>query len=103
MFWKNSYERAISGWTERQERKQTMDDWKKSTDPIQREIYLILPILKLLLVALIVYLFVLTISEGTFFIQNFNPKAVGTTETYKHKKEMIYASNNGSFIRQSHY
>jgi hypothetical protein len=92
MFWRNKYERAISGWNERQEKKQIIKDWKDRSDPIRIEIYSILPILKLFLVALIVYLFVLTISEGTFFIQNFDPKAVGETP-YKQKGYVTCQSN----------
>lgn len=77
MIWKNSYERAISGWSKRQERKQTTNDWFDQADPIKRQIYYILPIIKLVLIALITYLFVLTISEGIFTLQNVNTKAVG--------------------------
>lgn len=67
----------ISAWTKRQERKQILNDWLDNSDPIKKQIYYILPMIKLVLIALITYLFVLTVSEGIFTLQNVNDKAVG--------------------------
>jgi len=74
---KSSYEKAISGWGERQETKQMTNDWLKQSDPIKKQIYYILPMIKLVLIALFAYLFILTIAEGVFTLQNVNTKAVG--------------------------
>lgn len=77
MFFKNSYEKAISGWSERQQRKQMTNDWLEQTDPIKRYIYYTLPVLKLVLIALFAYLFVTTISEGCYLIRDLKNDTYG--------------------------
>lgn len=67
----------ISGQTEREERKQMKRDWLHQANPIERHIYYMLPMIKLVFIALFVYLFILTISEMIFTLQNANPKAIG--------------------------
>ena len=52
--------------------------WIENTDPIRLTTYYILLNVKYLVIALIVYLFVLTVTEGVFVLQNVNDNAVGT-------------------------
>jgi hypothetical protein len=49
-------------------------------DDIRREVYFLLFYVKLVLIALAVYLFVLTVSDGVFILQNIGDHAVGTIE-----------------------
>jgi hypothetical protein len=67
----------ISGQTKREEIKQMKNDWLHQANPIERHIYHILPMIKLVFIALFVYLFILTVSEMIFTLQSANPRAVG--------------------------
>ena len=54
--------------------------WMQNTDPIRLITYYILLNVKYLVIALVVYIFVLTVTEGVFMLQNIGDHAVGTIE-----------------------
>ena len=54
--------------------------WIENTDPIRLITYYILLNVKYLVIALVVYIFVLTVTEGVFILQNVEDNAVGTIE-----------------------
>jgi len=54
--------------------------WMENTDPIRLTTYYILLHVKFLVMALVVYIFILTVTEGVFILQNVEDNAVGTIE-----------------------
>ena len=54
--------------------------WIQNTDPIRLITYYILLNVKYLVIALIVYIFILTVTDGVFMLQNIGDNAVGTIE-----------------------
>jgi hypothetical protein len=89
-FFKNN---PISFWSVKQEQKQRMKDWINEADPFNKKLYYLLFYIKWLLIILFVYIFILCITEGVFFLQNINdpinPKAKG---------EFYYERNNEQII-----
>ena len=76
-------------------------------DPVDLRVYHLLFYVKMVLIALFTYLFILTLSEGVFMLQNMNDKAVGVIKksrpwieqpVYKINKEITHASYNGQSI-----
>ena len=66
-------------WKRTQRTKRTKK-WIEETDPIRLTAYQILIHVKILVIALVVYLFVLTISEGVFTLQGVGDHAVGRVQ-----------------------
>jgi len=62
---------------DKQRRKKGTEIWLRDTDPIRLGIYQCLICIKYFLIALFVYLTILSISEGVFTLQNARDHAVG--------------------------
>lgn len=80
---------------------------KEALDIIDYKVYEILIYVKYVLIALIVYLFIVTVSEGYYMLDSVRSGAVGVIEQKKylnHKpyKEVNYEIGNGSFISRSY-
>lgn len=76
---------------------------KDELDTIDYKVYEILVYVKYALIALIIYLFVLTVTEGYYVLESAKSEAVGTIikKEYlnqKPYKEVNYEIGNGSFI-----
>lgn len=67
---------------------------KDQLDPIDYKVYQILSYVKLVLVALFVYLFFLTISEGVFMLQSINDNAVGRSRPWETKHTYRVSDQN---------
>lgn len=63
--------------------------WLEDTDPIKITLYHILVYLKLLVIALIVYIFVLTLSEALFTIENTGGVAKGSYNYHEREFDKI--------------
>lgn len=57
--------------------------WIENTDPIRLITYYILLHVKYLIMALIIYIFFLTVSEGYYMLDSATDNAVGTTTSKK--------------------
>jgi hypothetical protein len=66
----------ISNWKRKQERRQMTKDWLHQSDPIRIMIFHILCQFKILVMILIVFLFIMTISECIWTWSNISEKII---------------------------
>lgn len=70
----------VSYWSVKQEQKQRMKDWRNTADPLKVFAYDVLKYVKMVLIALVVYIFILTITECLYGWENLTDNAFGSTK-----------------------